>query len=310
MAVTFDEQLKLYGPRARNPKPLDVSRSRRYCRKLARTHYENFTVVSWLLPKKLRQHFYNVYAYCRWADDLADETGDPSPSLELLDWWEEQLGHCFQGRQTHPVFVALSETIQEFGIPQGPFADLLVAFRQDQRMTRYETMEELLNYCRFSANPVGRLVLYLGRCHDEERGRLADSICTGLQLANFWQDVARDWNQGRIYLPAEHCRQHGYTESMFERNEANAAFRSLLAAEVAEADQWLRRGLPLVGMVPRHLQLDVALFIHGGLAIMDAIRRQEYDVWSRRPTLSKRRKLRLMLRCWWQLRGASAKEAK
>jgi squalene synthase HpnC len=302
--ASFADHLKLYGPDVADPKQPDLAESRQYCRKLARTHYENFTVASFLLPPQLRQHFHNIYAYCRWADDLADETADPAKSLALLDWWEEQLGECFRGRQAHPVFVALADTVRSFDIPRNPFADLLVAFRQDQRVNRYETFEQLLDYCRHSANPVGRLVLYLGRCHDDENTHLADSICTGLQLANFWQDVARDWDRGRVYLPQEHCRRHGYDEAMFRMREANGAFRSLLAAEVAEAEEWLRRGLPLVRRVPRQLRLDVSLFVHGGLAILDEIRRQDYDVWARRPTVSKARKLRLAARCWWQLRRA------
>ena len=300
--ASFAAELELYGPQAVQQEGPSPAQSRRYCRQLARRHYENFTVASWLLPRHLRQHFYHVYAYCRWADDLADETGDPAASLTLLDWWEDQLRECYHGRTRHPVFVALSETIDRFQIPPDPLTDLLVAFRQDQQVTRYETFDDLLRYCRYSANPVGRLVLYLGRCHDPERARLADSICTGLQLANFWQDVAGDWDRGRIYLVGEHCRRWGYDESMFTRRLANEPFRRLLAAEVAEAERWLRRGLPLVGIVPRELKLDVALFIHGGLAILEAIRRAEYNVWSRRPVVSKLQKLRLLARCWWQLR--------
>jgi len=299
---SFAADLELYGPRAGEPNRLSEAESRRYCRRLARRHYENFTVASRLLPRGMRQHFTNVYAYCRWADDLADECRRPDESLALLDWWEEQLRSCYRGRTVHPVFVALSETIRQFDVPCDPFVDLLVAFRQDQRVTRYETFDRLLEYCRYSANPVGRLVLSLGRCHDAERAELSDSICTGLQLANFWQDVADDWDRGRIYVPLADCRRFGYDESMFVRREHNDALRRLLAAEVSEAEGWLRRGLPLVGMVPRWLRLEVALFIHGGLAILAAIRRQDYDVWSRRPVVSKLEKLRLVARCWWGLR--------
>jgi len=299
---SFAADLALYGPRAGEPNRLSEAESRRYCRRLARRHYENFTVASRLLPRGMRQHFTNVYAYCRWADDLADECRRPDESLALLDWWEEQLRSCYRGRTVHPVFVALSETIRQFDVPCDPFVDLLVAFRQDQRVTRYETFDRLLEYCRYSANPVGRLVLSLGRCHDAERAELSDSICTGLQLANFWQDVADDWDRGRIYVPLADCRRFGYDESMFVRREHNDALRRLLAAEVSEAEGWLRRGLPLVGMVPRWLRLEVALFIHGGLAILAAIRRQDYDVWSRRPVVSKLEKLRLVARCWWGLR--------
>jgi squalene synthase HpnC len=299
---SFARDLTLYGPQAAWPNRPSAAASRRYCRRLARRHYENFTVASWLLPRALKQHFSNVYAYCRWADDLADETASPDESLALLDWWEEQLRACYAGRAEHPVFIALADTIRQFRIPADPFADLLVAFRQDQRVTRYETSDQVLEYCRYSANPVGRLVLYLGRCHDEGRAALSDSICTGLQLANFCQDVARDWDRGRIYLPQAHCRQFGYDEAMFARRQCNDAFRRLLAAEVDEAEGWLRGGLPLVDLVPRWMQLEVALFIRGGLAILEAVRRQDYDVWSRRPVVSRLDKLRLVARCWRQLR--------
>jgi squalene synthase HpnC len=299
---SFAADLDRYGPQARPAVRLSLGQAQRYCRRLAERHYENFTVASRLLPRALRQHFCNVYAYCRWADDLADEPADRQRSLTLLDWWEGELRRCYQGEADHPVFIALAETIREFSIPADPLIDLLVAFRQDQQVTRYETPDQLLNYCRYSANPVGRLVLYLGRCHDEARCRLADSICTGLQLANFCQDVALDWASGRIYLPQTQCRRFGYDEEMAARHEVNEPFRHLLAAEVAEAEGWLRRGLPLVSMVPSELRLSVALFVHGGMAILAAIRDAGYDVWSNRPVLSKWEKLRLAMRCWWRLR--------
>ena len=201
MASTFSRDLKRYGPQVQVAEPPSLGRSRRYCRRLARRHYENFTVASRMLPRRLRQHFYNIYAYCRWADDLADEAGDPKRTLALLDWWEQHLHACYRGQAIHPVFIALDATIRKFAIPVDPFVDLLVAFRQDQRVRRYEDFGQLLNYCRYSANPVGRLVLYLGRCHTPERVLLADSICTGLQLANFWQDVAGRFRPGAD-LPA------------------------------------------------------------------------------------------------------------
>ncbi len=289
--------LEQYGPRARPSKPVGLAVARRYCRRLARRHYENFTVASLLLPRGLRQHFYNVYAYCRWADDLADETDDPRESLALLDWWEEQLRLCYAGTAAHPVFVALGETIRQFDIPVDPFLDLLAAFRQDQRVVRYETFEELLDYCRYSACPVGRLVLYLGRCCTEDRVRLSDSICTGLQLANFYQDVARDYDRGRIYIPQADCRRFGYDESNFAGREHNEAFRLLMASKVEQAEGFFSEGLPLVDKMPQALRFDVALFIHGGLAILDAVRRQDYNVWARRPKVSKTEKLLLAIKC-------------
>jgi len=298
----FAHDLQQYGPQSAPQRPPSPAAARRYCRCLARRHYENFTVATRLLPRELRQHFCNVYAYCRWADDLADETGDASESLKLLAWWEAELRDCFDGTTRHPVFVALADTIAKFEIPIEPFVDLLVAFRQDQRVTRYERFEQLLEYCRYSANPVGRLVLYLGRCHTPQRVRWSDSICTGLQLANFWQDVARDFDAGRIYLPLAECRRFGYDESHFSRRECSEAFRRLLAAQVEQAGGLLREGTPLIAQLPSELRLSVALFQRGGLAILNAIRRRDYDVWTARPTLSKMEKLRIVADCWWQLR--------
>lgn len=296
----FLPDLERFGPQATG-KALTLRQSRRYCRQLAHRHYENFTVASRLVPRRLRQHVCNIYAYCRWADDLADEVGDPQRSLTLLGWWETQLRDCYHGRTVHPVFIALAETIRQFNIPADPFVNLLVAFRQDQRVTRYETVDQLLDYCRYSANPVGRLVLYLGGCHTPDRARLSDSICTGLQLANFWQDVARDWDNGRIYLPQMDCRRFGYDEASFARREPSEAFRRLLAAQVDQAEGWLRGGMPLAAQMSPGLQVPVALFVQGGLATLEAIRRQNYDVWTRRPTVSKLDKLRLLVRCWWRL---------
>jgi squalene synthase HpnC len=299
-AVSFAADLSLLGPDSAAAVPCPLDEAQRYCRRLARAHYENFAVASWLLPRALRQHFYNVYAYCRWADDLADETGDPARALALLDWWECELRACFAGQARHPVFVALRETIDEFAIPIGPLSDLLVAFRQDQRITRYEKQSDVLDYCRYSANPVGRLVLYLGRCHDERRGVLADAICTGLQLANFCQDVARDWDKGRIYLPLANCAACGYNESMFAARQTNDAFRAVLAGQVAVAETYLRLGAPLASQMPPALAADVELFAAGGLAVLRAIRRIDYDVWRVRPTVSRSTQLGLLARCLWR----------
>jgi squalene synthase HpnC len=297
--AAFAAELSLYGPQpsAARRAP-SLAEAQEYCRRLAKSHYENFTVASFLLPRELRPHFHAVYAYCRWADDLADETAGGAESLRLLDWWQHELDNCYHGDARHPVFVALRQTVDQFSIPIEPFQNLLVAFRQDQYRKRYETFNELLDYCRNSANPVGRLVLYLGRVATPENFQLADSICTGLQLANFWQDVARDCDRGRIYLPLADCRAAGYDEAMFARREFNAGFRYVLAAHVNHADAMLRAGEPLVSRLPHALQLDVALFIRGGLAILDGIRRQDYNVWRRRPVVSKLMKLRLVAAAW------------
>jgi squalene synthase HpnC len=299
---TFAADLHRFGPSGGSVQDLSLDQSRAYCRRLAQTHYENFTVASWLLPAELRPHFHAIYAYCRWSDDLADETAGGEESLRLLDWWEAQLDDCYRGVATHPVFVALQPTIHEFEIPIEPFRNLLTAFRQDQYCKRYETFNDLLGYCRNSANPVGRLVLYLARCHDDQRGALADSICTGLQLANFWQDVARDYDRGRIYLPQESCRRAGYDDAMFARRDFNPQFRRLLSTEVDRAESLLLAGRPLVSLVPRSIRIDVQLFIDGGLAILKGIRRIDFNVWRKRPEVSKAAKLRLLFRAWWQTR--------
>lgn len=290
------DELKTYGPEA-IPTVIRPEEARAYCRRLARTHYENFTVTGWFMPRHLRQHFCNVYAYCRWADDLADETGDPRQGEALLDWWETLLHECYAGRATHPVFVALSETIERFAIPSTPFSDLLVAFRRDQRPTVYETRDDLLEYCRYSANPVGRIVLHMAQCHDEEKGRFCDSVCTGLQLVNFWQDVARDREIGRVYIPLADRAACGYDDAMLSARVCNEPFRRLMEMEVDDAAARLTAGLPLTRMVPRAIRLQVALFIHGGLAVADAIRRINYNVWTTRPVLTKRDKFGILLRC-------------
>ena len=294
----FASDLQQFGPEATSQKKAELTEAQAYCKQLTLTHYENFTVGSWLLPKELRQPFCAVYAYCRWADDLADETGGGERTCELLDWWQRELDACFAGETRHPVFVALEPVVRQFEIPQQPFDDLLRAFRQDQTITRYESFDDLLAYCRCSANPVGRLILYLGRCFDEQRAAWSDQICTGLQLANFWQDVADDWQRGRVYLPQESCRRFGYDETMFAQAAHNGAFQNLLAFEVQRAETFLHNGLPLLATLPRRLRFDVSLFAQGGLAILEKIRRIEYDVWHRRPQLTRWDKFRLACRAW------------
>ena len=275
--------------------PPSLAEAQAYCERLARTHYENFSVATWFLPARLKQHFLNVYAYCRISDDLGDEVGDPQQSLALLEQWEAELNACYEGSPRHPVFVALRQTVSLLDIPKKPFADLLIAFRQDQAITRYESFADLLGYCLNSANPVGRLVLYVCGYRDEERQRLSDFTCTALQLANFWQDVAVDYGKGRIYLPLEGLRQFRVSEQEIANGNASPEFRELMKFEVARAREWFARGLPLTGMVDPALALDIELFSRGGQEILNAIERQGYDVLSRRPVISKPRKLGLVL---------------
>jgi squalene synthase HpnC len=274
--------------------------AREYCRRLARSHYENFSVASWFLPERLRQHFFNVYAYCRISDDLGDEVGDTAASLQLLDLWEAELNACYDGdharRPRHPVFVALAETVREFEIPKHEFADLLTAFRQDQSVRRYETFSDLLGYCKNSANPVGHLVLYLCGYRDAERQQLSDYTCTALQLANFWQDVSADFAKGRIYLPLEDLRRFGVSEEEIRDGENAPAFCAMMKFEVERAREWFAQGMPLIGKVERSLATDIELFSRGGQEILNAIERQDYAVLGRRPAISKARKLALVAR--------------
>jgi squalene synthase HpnC len=274
----------------------NLAEAQEYCRRLARSHYENFSVASWFLPKNLRQHFFNVYAYCRISDDLGDEVGDSSASLLLLDQWQTELDACYDGHPRHPVFVALAETVRTFQIPKYEFSDLLTAFRQDQRIGRYETFTDLLGYCHYSANPVGHLVLYLCGYHDLERQTLSDYTCTALQLANFWQDVTADFAKGRIYLPLEDLRRFDVSEDDIRDGDNTPAFRELMKFEVQRAREWFAQGLPLAAKVDGALATDIELFSRGGLEILNAIERQDYALLLRRPSISRSRKLGLVAR--------------
>ena len=273
-----------------------LTEANEYCRRLARTHYENFSVATWFLPPRLRQHFFNVYAYCRISDDLGDEVGDSTAALELLDQWESELNACYEGNPRHPVFVALKETVRQFEIPKHEFSDLLRAFRQDQTITRFETFNNVLAYCRYSANPVGHLVLYLCGYRDQERQHLSDKTCTALQLANFWQDVTVDYAKGRIYLPLEDLRRFNVTEQEIAQNQNTQNFRELMRFEVDRARDWFHQGLPLIAKVDRELAVDIELFTRGGQEILNAIERQNYAVLGRRPTISKPRRFALVAR--------------
>jgi squalene synthase HpnC len=270
-----------------------------YCRRLARTHYENFSVATWFLPQKLRQDFFNVYAYCRISDDLGDEVGDADASLRLLDQWEAELDACYAGVPRHPVFVALAETVREHEIPKQTFVDLLTAFRQDQRISRYARFEEVVGYCRYSANPVGRLVLYVCGYRDAERQELSDYTCTALQLANFWQDVSVDYANGRVYLPQEDLRRFEVTEDDIAAQRNTSAFCDMMRFQVERARDWFDRGLPLIQKVDRELALDIELFSRGGQEILNAIEAQGFNVLGRRPAISKSRKLALVARVAW-----------
>ena len=308
--------------------------ARQYCQRLARSHYENFTVGSWLVPKDKLRHIYAVYAFCRTVDDLGDEATlegispsspevdtvsllaarlegstigfggeDRAYRLALLALWQAELEACYQGTPTHPVMVALRESIEAFDLPQEPFLKLIEANRMDQWNQRYPAYSDVVHYCEHSANPVGRLFLYLFGYRDDERQEMADATCTALQLTNFWQDVARDYRKGRIYLPLEDMERFGYSEEELARGVVTPEFRQLLAFEVERAMDLFRQGAPLASTLEGAARLDVALFTRGGVAILEAIRKQRYDVLTVRPSLSRARKAGLFLSTWlgWRL---------
>jgi len=276
-----------------------LAEAQAWCKHLAESHYENFHVASWFLPRALRPHFHAIYAYCRVSDDLGDEVPDTAQALALLNFWGRELDACYEGRARHPVFVALAETIRACSIPKQPFADLLIAFRQDQTVKRFSSMQDVLDYCRYSANPVGRLVLYAcGEATNDQaqRFRLSDLTCSALQLANFWQDVRVDFAKGRVYIPQSDMQRFGVTDETIAAGIATPAFRALMRYEVDFARAMFQEGLQLIGMVNRELALDLDLFSRGGLEILRAIERRDYDVLSARPAISKSTKFQLALR--------------
>jgi squalene synthase HpnC len=271
-----------------------VAAAEDYTRWLATHHYENFHVVSFLLPKRLHQDFYNVYSFCRWADDLGDEIGDPAESLRLLAWWREELEAMYQGQVHHPVFVALEGTAKKYNLPIQLFSDLISAFEQDQRIARYANWDEVFDYCRCSANPVGRLVLRLCGYDDAERDRLSDATCTALQLANFWQDVTVDFEKDRVYLPLDLFAKNGYTVEDLAARRFNPAFQAVMREAVDVARKLFLEGLPLVKTVNRRLALDLELFSRGGLRVLEKIEQQNYNVLAGRPSVSKTDRISLV----------------
>ncbi len=288
----------------------------RYCERLARSHYENFNVGGWITPKRKLPHVYAIYAWCRMVDDLGDESLPSEPVTSAVEngklddtitthrrgqlaWWENELEAIYSGQPAHPISLAVQHTVNSFDIPREPFQLLIRANLMDQGSGRFETLDDVVEYCRHSANPVGRLYLYLFGYADRRRQLLADHTCTALQLTNFWQDVSRDYrDRGRIYLPQTDMRRFGVTEGDIANGSATDGFRSLLRYECDVAMRMFQQGAPLVASLDRRAQLPVALFTRGGTAVLHAIHRQGYDVLSRRPTLSKRQKTWLLMSAW------------
>jgi squalene synthase HpnC len=302
--------LKHLGPES-IPARWDRAQAFSYCSRLTNSHYENFSVASAFLPRQLVKPFQAVYSFCRWADDLGDETGERGTSL--LNWWRELTHSAFAGQAWHPVFVALQQPIRRYQLQQQPFLDLICAFEQDQSVKTYQTWEQLEEYCTHSANPVGRIVLQLGNSYTPENAILSDQICTGLQLANFWQDVGRDWrNLRRIYVPEKIAEEHGYWHALHQQEMDSPAFRSLMKSLVERTYDYFDRGKPLIDRVDSSIRLDIDLFISGGRAILNELKAMNYDVWHTRPEVSKTAKARLLgdallrearktVRKWWPL---------
>ena len=294
MPPTFFDDLGQYGPDASYSMSLEDARA--YCARLTSSHYENFSVVTCLTPRAIRPAFASIYSFCRWSDDLADEVGDRDRARSLLKWWRVELLELYEGNARHPVMLALGETIAEFQIPNSPFLALISAFEQDQEVLEYETYDQLLDYCRRSANPVGHLVLYLARSFNSENAGLSDKTCTALQLANFWQDVSRDLDIGRVYLPREDRERYGYPDEDLHARRFTPGFASLLKFEVERTRALFREGRPLVERIPRPFAVDIELFSRGGMAILDKIERQGFDVLTSRPRLGKLAKFGLLAR--------------
>ncbi len=304
MASMILSQLETFGPE--RCERLSYEQAAEYTRRLARSHYENFSVVSRLVPADLREHFANIYAFCRWADDLSDETGDTEKSLRLLSWWRKELHLCYADQPRHPVFVAMLPTIRKFDIPSQPLADLVSAFEQDQVVRRYQSWEQVLDYCTRSANPVGRLVLYLCGYRDDRRQRYSDQTCTALQLINFWQDVRRDiLERDRIYVPLDTLKKQGLTHEQLVDHahgrrrltqEPYDRFRDCLKELVDRTEPMFMEGRKLWPLVRKDVQLPIRLFSLGGQTVLRRVRRIGYSTLDRRPKVGKATKLWLMAR--------------
>jgi squalene synthase HpnC len=267
-----------------------------WCKTLATTHYENFHVATFFLPAALRPHFHSIYAFCRTSDDLGDEVADTATATSLLATWREMLHECYANpeRSKHPVFVALQPTIAARELPMQPFDDLISAFEQDQVYTHHESLATLEEYSRFSANPVGRLVLLVSGYRSDELMLLSDNICTGLQLANFYQDVVEDWQRGRRYLPADAMQRFGITDEQIAARRFDVKYRAMMSFLVDDARARLLRGQRITKLVDRDLASTLELFVNGGVAILDAIAAQDYDTLRSRPVVTKTAKLRLL----------------
>jgi hydroxysqualene synthase len=263
----------------------DLRAAHLFCARLARDHYENFPVASRLVPARHRPAVQAIYAFARVADDFADEETHEGRRIERLDEWRRMLDDCFRGEAIHPVFVALRQVLTTYDLPRQPFVDLLAAFRMDVTRTRYADEAELLDYCRLSANPVGRLLLRVFGYTRETLTQPSDAICTALQLANHWQDVTIDLRRGRIYLPQDALTRFGVTESDLRSGRATEAFRALMRDRVARTRALFAAGRPLCDAVRGRFRWELRLIWLGGQRILERIEAAGHDVLSARPRL-------------------------
>ena len=274
-----------------------LAEAQAWCRHLATSHYENFHVATWFLPKRARPHFESIYAFSRAADDLGDEVADRETATRLLGEWRTMLDECYASpeQSRHPVFVALHQTITETGVPKQLFADLISAFEMDQVVTMHQSLDDLIGYSKLSANPVGRLVLWVSGYHDELRALLSDKVCTALQLANFWQDVVEDWERGRRYIPKDQMQRFGVTDAMIASKQATPEFKAMMKFLVEYAGKMLREGGRIADEVDAELAVTLRLFEQGGRAALDGVIAQDYDVLKQRPSVSKATKVKLLV---------------
>lgn len=274
-----------------------------FCEQLTQNHYENFPVGSVLVPKAKRKYIYSIYAFARTADDFADEGFETKTTtadrLKLLDDWEQQFDECLRGNYSHPIFAALQQTIRELNLPAQLFKDLLSAFRQDVVKSRYNDFDEVLDYCRRSANPIGRLILLLFDYRDEKLFQLSDRICTALQLANFWQDVSVDLEKDRVYLPLDEIEKFNFSEAELFGKVCNDSYRKLLEFQVNRTRKIFEEGKPLLNLVSGKLRLELKLTWLGGTQILRMIENNNYDTLSYRPALSKMDKVKLLGRIFF-----------
>lgn len=299
--------LQRYGPLETLRTPVDAVTARRYCLQLARQHLPNFTFFRLVVPRHLQQHVWNIFAFWRWGKDLSIYVRDPRSGLALLDWWHRLLQECYAGQAGHPVFVALKETIEKLRIPRDYFADLIAGFRQEQQVLRYYTEEELLDFCRYCHNPLGRLLLHVGECVSPATIQTSDAICTGAAWVAFCRDVARDIRSGRIHLPLARAARYGYQEGDFLAEKWSESFCLFLEGELSVAEGWLRAGTGGLPQLPRWLQLIGGMVVAESLEIIHRIRNRNYDVWSRPPQLHPAEKWQLFAKVWWYCRRGHVK---